>query len=111
MSRRHAALGLALAFSIVFSFGCGGSTKDTRAQDESAIRAADMATLKAAQTKNIEGVIANYADDASWLPPNAPIANGKTAIRAGWSQLIGNPGFNIDWRINRMEVARGADLA
>jgi len=72
-----------LALSVIFCLGCGRSAPDTRPDDERAIRAADAATLKAAQAKDIDGVTANYADDASWLPPNAPIVTGKAAIRAG----------------------------
>jgi len=68
---------------VIFCLGCGRSAPDTRPDDERAIRAADAATLKAAQAKDMDGVTANYADDASWLPPNAPIVTGKAAIRAG----------------------------
>jgi uncharacterized protein (TIGR02246 family) len=91
--------------------GCQREPVDTRAQDERAIREADAATLKAAQAKDVDGVAANYAEDGSWLPPNAPMVNGKAAIRAGWAKLIGSPGFNIDWQIDKLEVGRAGDLA
>ena len=109
MSHYRTVLMLALA-----SFCCAGCQKeptDTRALDERAIRGADAATLKAAQGNDVNGAVANYANDADWLPPNAPIVHGKTAIRAGWAKLIGNPGFTIDWQINKLEVARSGDLA
>jgi ketosteroid isomerase-like protein len=109
MNRHRPALILAL--SACFFSGCQRETVDTRAQDERAIREADAATLKAAQTKDVDGAVANYADDASWLPPNAPMMNGKVDIRAGWSKLIGSPGFNIDWQIGKLEIARAGDLA
>jgi uncharacterized protein (TIGR02246 family) len=99
-----------LAFSVCF-YGCQRETADTRAQDEHAIREADAATLKAAQAKDVDGAVANYADDASWLPPNAPMVDGKASIRAGWSKLIGNPGFSIDWQIDKLDIARAGDLA
>jgi uncharacterized protein (TIGR02246 family) len=92
--------------------GCNkGAPTDTRAADERAIRAEEAAGLKAAQAKELEGAVANYADDASWLPPNAPIAKGKDAIRAGWAALLASPGFNIDCQITKLEVARSGDLA
>lgn len=105
---RRTALMLTIAS---FSYGCKNEPPDTRAQDERAIREADAATLKAAQSNDVDGAVANYADDADWLPPNAPIVHGKTAIRAGWAKLIGNPGFTIDWQINKLEVGRAGDLA
>lgn len=103
--------GLILAVSVCFFSGCQRETADTRVQDERAIREADAATLKAARAKDVDGAVANYADDASWLPPNAPMVNGKVDIRAEWSKLIGSPGFNIDWQINKLEIARAGDLA
>jgi len=109
MPRYRAVLMLTLV-----SFCCAGCQReptDTRALDERAIRAADAATLKAAQANDVDGAVANYADDASWLPPNSPLVHGKTAIRAGWAKLIGNPGFTIDWQINKVEIGRAGDLA
>src|SRR4029077_8793929 len=91
--------------------GCQTEPTDTRALDERAIRDADAATLKAAQANDVDGAVASYADDASWLPPNSPLVHGKAAIRAGWAKLIGNPGFTIDWQIDKLEVSRAGDLA
>ena len=99
MSRHRSALILAL--SVCFCAGCQRETADTRAQDERAIREADAATLKATQARDVDGAVANYAEDGSWLPPNAPMVNGKAAIRAGWLKLISSPGFNIDWQIDK----------
>jgi uncharacterized protein (TIGR02246 family) len=104
--------GLAVFFPALLIAGCNQGTQiDTRDADERAIRAEDAAGLKAAQAKELDGAVANYAEDASWLPPNAPIAKGKDAIRAGWAALLASPGFNIDWQITKLEVARSGDLA
>jgi uncharacterized protein (TIGR02246 family) len=84
---------------------------DTPAADERAIRTADATCLKAAQAKDTEGVLSCYADDASWLPPNAPMLTGKEAIRTGWSQLLASPGFAISWQITKLQVSRSGDLA
>jgi ketosteroid isomerase-like protein len=37
--------------------------------------------------------------------------NGKAAIREGWAKLMSSPGFNIDWQINKLEIARSGDVA
>jgi ketosteroid isomerase-like protein len=58
----------------------------------------------------LEGTVACYADDASVLAPNAPIASGQPAIHAVWASLIG-PGTRISWQANKVEVARSSDLA
>jgi len=106
---RYRAL-LILTLSACCCNSCQKEPIDTRAKDERNIRDADAATLKGAQANDVDGAVAHYADDADWLPPNAPIVHGKTAIRAGWAKLIGNPGFTIDWQISKLEVARSGDL-
>jgi len=109
MPRYRTVLTLTLAFFCCAS--CKNEPRDTRALEERAIREADAATLKAAQANDVNGAVANYADDASWLPPNSPLVHGKAAIRSGWAKLMGNPGFTIDWQINQLGVSRAGDLA
>ena len=113
MKRSRLAAILILCASILsVAPGCRGqAAPDPRAEDERAIRAADAGTLKAAQAKNVEGVVSIYAENASWLPPNAPVAKGKEAIRAGWSKLLATPGFSIDWQITEIGISRAGDLA
>ena len=89
----------------------GQQTSDTRAKAEAAIRAADAAGLKAAQAKDAAGATANFADDASWLPPNAPIVQGKEAIRSAWAQFLSIPGLKIDWQITKVDVSQAGDMA
>lgn len=102
---------LVLAISISCFFGCRKEVAESRIQDEDSIRAADAATLRAAKARDVDGAIANYAEDASWLPPNSPMINGRAAIRDGWAKLISAPGFNIDWKIVKLGVARSGDVA
>jgi uncharacterized protein (TIGR02246 family) len=106
-------LGLVLLVILSFGFlmGCQQAASDTHAADEAAIRAADATTLKAAQAKDVDRAISNYAEDAVWLPPNAPSVQGKQAIRAGWSQLLAIPGLSIDWHIEKVDISRSGDLA
>ena len=103
---------LASTFLIVsLSIAIGQQTSDTRAKAEAAIRAADAAGLKATQAKDVAGATANYADDASWLPPHAPMVQGKEAIRSAWTQFLASPGFKIEWQITKIDVSRAGDMA
>ena len=83
---------------------------DTRAADEAAIRDADTEWSKTAGTKDVDGTVAYYTDDATVLSPNAPMTTGKQAIRAVWAELLG-PGTSIAWQANKVEVARSGDLS
>ena len=84
---------------------------DTRAADERAIREAGIEWLKATGAKDVERTVAFYADDASMFPPNAPIATGKEAIRALWSQVFTTPGIAVSGQTTKVEASHGGDLA
>jgi ketosteroid isomerase-like protein len=83
---------------------------ETRAADERAIREAELEWWGVTIAKNLERTVAFYADDASMFPPNAPIATGKEAIRAVWSQLLTTPGVAISGQTTKVEASRGGDL-
>jgi ketosteroid isomerase-like protein len=111
-SKRHQArlvLWGCLALLLLTS-ACNQTPPDTRVADEAAIREADAQWSKTAGANDLEGTVAYYVDDATILPPNAPMATGKQAIRAIWASLLG-PGTSISWQASKVEVARSGDLA
>lgn len=84
---------------------------DTRAADESAIRVAETEWSNRAFAKDLEGILSYYAEDASMLTPNAPIATGREAIRKAWSEMLALPSLALSWQTVKVEVARSGDLA
>jgi uncharacterized protein (TIGR02246 family) len=84
--------------------------KDT-SSNETAIRALDAAWSQAAGAKDLDKTVSVYADDASMLPANAPIASGKDAIRTAWSQLMALPGFSISFAPSKIVIAKAGDMA
>ncbi len=115
-SRRSKAHGFKLALCgclclFLFTLACTQQPPpDTRAADETTIRALDAQWSKTAAAKDLDGSVAYYADDASLLPPNAPIAADKQAIRAVWSSLLSS-GASLSWEASKVEVSRSGDLA
>ena len=105
---RIACYGLAL-----LALGCSQPpAPDTRAADEAAIREVEAACLIPAAAKDVEALVAcSYADDASVLFSNTPIATGKEAITAVWTQIFQAPGSSVSWQPVKVEVARSGDLA
>lgn len=96
--------------AVLFAAGCGKEEpKDTRAADEAAIRNTDAQWAKAAASKDVDATVAYYSDDASLLPPNAPMASDKASIHAAWAGLLG-PGTNLSWQATKVEAARSGDL-
>jgi len=95
---------------LLLASSCSQQTPaDTRAAGESAIRELDAQWSKTAAANDLEGTVSFYSDDATLLPPNAPIATGKQAIRASWAALLG-PGVSVSWQVSKIEVSRSGDL-
>lgn len=92
--------------ALSFGQGSGKASKD-----EQAIREADAAWSQAAQSKDLEKTISFYADDASALPFNGPIATGKDQIKQLWSGLMAKPGFSLTFAPAKITVAKAGDLA
>ncbi len=107
----HPHKNFALTVLLVVTLGSSFTfAKDTSA-DEQAIRALDVAWSNAAQSKDLDKTVSYYADDASVLPPNMPIATGKDAIRAVWSQMLAAPGGSITFGPTKIVVSESRDLA
>jgi ketosteroid isomerase-like protein len=95
---------------MMLASGCKQPTADTRAADAQTIRDLDAQWSKTAAAHDVDGTVAYYSDDASVLPPNAPIATNKEAIRAGWAASVG-PGVDFSFQSNKVEVASSGDMA
>jgi len=91
--------------------GCKQQTPaDTRAADEKTIKDLDAQWSKTAGTRDLDGTVAYYSDDAVLMPPNAPIASTKQAIRALWAELL-DPKFSVAWQVTKVDVSQSGDLA
>ena len=101
---------LALALLL---FGCAQAPPpappDTRAADEKAIRDSETAWVKEFAAKDMDKIVAHYADDGVVLLSNAPTMVGKDAIRAGMKDAVTDPKFSLDLKTVKVEVS--GDLA
>jgi len=97
-----------LASSLVFA---QNKPSARNSKEERAIRDADAAWSHAAETKDLDKAVSFYADDASVLPFNAPIANGKDQIREVWSHLMSLPGYSLRFAPTKIEVSKSKDMA
>jgi ketosteroid isomerase-like protein len=95
---------------LLLTTACKQQVPDTRASDEQTIRNLDAQWSKTAGTRDLDGTVAYYSDDAVLLPPNEPIVSGKQAIRVSWVSLL-SPNNALGWQANKVDVARSGDLA
>jgi uncharacterized protein (TIGR02246 family) len=92
--------------------GCRETAREPDMGSEiEAIRALDASWVTAGQSKNVDAWLAFYAEDATVLPPNEPVAASREAIRRTVSELLNLPGLSIDWKPAKIEVARSGELA
>jgi ketosteroid isomerase-like protein len=107
--KRFAVGTAAIALTLLATSCAQPPPADTRADDEAAIRAADVAWSKAADAKQVDNILSYYTDDASSLVDKGPIATGKQAIGDSWRDLF-SMGYAISWQPTKVEVARSGDL-
>jgi len=95
---------------LLFASACGQQAPpDTRVADQIAIRETDAQWSKTAGTRDLDGTVSYYSDDASVLSPNAPIASEKRSIRAMWAELL-VPELSVAWQVTKVDVARSGEV-
>jgi ketosteroid isomerase-like protein len=104
-------LTMATALAVSFMTNCSSAPKDTRAADETAIRAASAGWSAAAQAKDIDKSMAYYTDDAIQASQDAPVIQGKAALRDGWQKMFQFDGPGLSFTTQTVNVAKSGDLA
>jgi ketosteroid isomerase-like protein len=98
---------LSICFALLsFAFASMASETDTKA-----LRDLDAQWSAAAGAKDLDKTVSYYSDDAIVMPPNAPSATTKEAIRKVWKDLLASTGLVISWKTTKVEVATSGDLA
>src|SRR5258706_369179 len=82
--------------------------KNSTAED--AIRAADQGWERVFGMKDLKASVEFCADDASFMPPNSPIATGKQAIGQVFSGFFGIPDLKLTWHPTKVGAARSGEL-
>lgn len=98
---------LILAGGAAMLNACAPSTE----ADEAAIREVNKKWLEAIVAKDAKTVAALYAEDAQFMPPNAPKAVGREAIEKNWAGMFGIPGVALTFETEKFVFAKSSDLA
>jgi len=83
---------------------------DTRAADEKAIRDQETAAAQAWSAKDVDKILALYADDATLMLPNAPAMSGKAAMTPALKGAVADPNFALTIQNTSVEASKGGDL-
>jgi uncharacterized protein (TIGR02246 family) len=88
-----------------------GESGDARDADARTIRESEAEWAKAWAAKDVERVVAHYADDGLVELADVPIIKGKGAMRAAAKQTFADPNFALSFSPEQVEVSRSGDLA
>lgn len=77
--------------------------------DEAALLKAEADFEQARAAQGLDGWLSFFAEDATDLPPGAPLATGKPAMRQRLSQHW-DPNLLLKWQPAKVHVAKGRDL-
>lgn len=101
----------ALAASAALA-GCqqGEQPVDT-AQIEAEIKDAETKWNHAYAKRDADALAAMYANDAALATPDADVISGKEAIAKSFSDIGKDPNFRLEFRSDRVQVAKSGDLA
>jgi uncharacterized protein (TIGR02246 family) len=80
---------------------------DNTAADLKAIVDLEAAAEKAWTAKNLDGIMAQYAPEATLVVPGAPVAKGTEAIRGMLGELLKDPEVALGMEILNTEVSGG----
>lgn len=79
--------------------------------DEQIIRETDAAWSQALHDKDLDKVMSNYAEDASLLPPDEPIVQGRGNIREWFIKRMALPGHSATFSPTTVVVSKSRDIA
>jgi uncharacterized protein (TIGR02246 family) len=83
---------------------------DTREADVKAIQAVEQAGQKAWTAKDLDGILAQYASDATLIVPGAPVMQGTEALRGALTGMLADPALSMQIASAVTEVSKGGDL-
>jgi ketosteroid isomerase-like protein len=87
----------------------GVAAPDERVADENTLRDADSRWSKAASARDLSRTLSYDADDATLLPPNAPLVNGKDACCREWADLLAGFSGTLRGQATKVDISGGGD--
>ena len=98
-----------LLITLLMVFSCREKAVDQKAEADKLI---DLSRewAKAAIDRDVEKIVAYWADDAIIMSPNEPAMKGKDAIRKMINELMQIPGFEVTWEPQEAFVSKSGDM-
>jgi len=88
---------------------CGQA--DNRQADAQALKDNEAQWNRDYASKDLEKVLAHYADNAVLIAPGTPAVSGKDAIRKELAGMIADPALSLQFQASDVQVAKSGDIA
>jgi ketosteroid isomerase-like protein len=99
-----------LVFSLMLGLIAAAACLAGNSDVEKVVRNADEEWSKVAATKDVDKMVAFYADNAMVLPPNAPMVISKAGIRDLWKGFFDSL-TDISWKTTHVQSAKSGEMA
>jgi uncharacterized protein (TIGR02246 family) len=105
-------------FTFVFAMGlmalitgCTEAPTDSHDADVKALKDNEAQWVKDFASKDVDKIVAHYADDAVLMGDGVPPASGKDAVRATIKIMVADPALSLKFEPARIEVSKSGDTA
>jgi uncharacterized protein (TIGR02246 family) len=105
MKRTRIAL---LSLAALWLIGCGQT--DTRQADIQALKDIETRWNQEYAAKDLDKIVAHYAENAVVMSPGDPVSTGSASIRKIMSEMVSDPAFSLKFDASAIEVAKSGDL-
>jgi uncharacterized protein (TIGR02246 family) len=98
----------------LFLAGCNQApppAPDTREADAKAIRDGADAWSKDWAAKDVNKIVAHYADDAALMIAGMAQLNGRAAISSALTEMLKDPNMTLSFGPTLVEVSKASDIA
>jgi uncharacterized protein (TIGR02246 family) len=91
--------------------GCNQTAPDTREADAKALKDNETQWNQDIVSKDVEKLVAHYADNGVLMGPGMSASSGKDAIRKTLTEMLADSALSLKFQPSRVEVAKGGDIA
>ncbi len=108
--KRFMLTGAAVVALIFVLTGCNAAPPDTHDADVKAIKDNEVQWNADWAAKNLDKLMAHYADDVFFVTAGAPAITTKDALRAAFKGMTADPALSLKFQASRVEVAKSGDV-
>jgi uncharacterized protein (TIGR02246 family) len=103
--------GYAVALAAVLAFACLPARAQSHDADVKALKENEAQWNHDFAARDLDKIVAHYADDGVLIVCGALPSSGKDAIRQAFTGMVADPAFSLKFQASKVEVAKSGDLA